>query len=490
MSFNRTMALVDALTDAQISYGNLRGLELNLRQLLAEKAEDLAPARLGDAANGRVGKEAHEPLVVTIISRNKCQTIAVILASLACGVVVNPLNPELTATELDVVLAHSAPLLVIKDAEIEIPADYAALPIQAFFDALVEADEGYDFRSITGSLLIYTSGTTGKPKGVLLAAEQLLINAESGLRELPYCTGDDSRQNVTASVLPPYHTFTLVSDVFPALLSGAYCVVFPNFEMRHMALLQEQLTAYPIRSYSAVPLIFNIISRLRIDFTRSQVAFAISGAAPLANEVRTAYESTTGHVLIPCYGMTEACCFIAISPRHAIRPGSCGKPILPLRIIDDHGNQTGPNVAGEIEITGRSVIKLGYFKDAGQFSDLFDKYGWFRTGDVAYLDEDGYLFIAGRKKNMVIRGGEKVHLEDIESCLAGMSCAAVSIVSPAVPDRIVLFKTPDAPDNDEIVRRIKLALGSKHLPDEIRMIEEIPLTPTGKIVRARLAALV
>jgi long-chain acyl-CoA synthetase len=284
-----------------------------------------------------------------------------------------------------------------------------------------------------------------------------------------------------------------VSDVFPVLCLGGNVVVGDCFTVKDAGSLERAFEENQVKSYSAVPIIVETLLALNVGFPAS-LRFGIIGAAPLSERTRIRYLEEKGHPLVPCYGLTESVCFAAASPVGGVKPGSAGKAAgIEICVLGGDYQPLPAEEYGEIALRGPSVITRGYFHEGGERLEVFLEDGWFLTGDMGYLDRDGYLFITGRQKNMVIRGGEKLYLEDLDRCLSehpGISDACC-IQTPGTTDseRAVAFLVPQGPErpaDEEIIAWAQESLGFLGRPDELVWVDLIPRSATGKPLRASL----
>lgn len=453
-------ALVDARSEETLTYAGLHAAVARVHALLEREG-----AGLGEA--------------VLLRGANSLDFAVALIGTILAGRIALPLSTDLRPEEIARVRDHAGARLALTEAP-DVPG-VRRLPLEAWREACAASPAAPP--SGAGALLIYTSGTTGNPKGVLLPHGALAANVRTAVAWLRY--GPEHR---TLAILPLFHTFSLVSDLLPMLLVGGTCVIAPNFDVQTLASLPATLARWGIRSFSAVPLIFELLRRMRVPLRGGSLAFCISGAAPLAEATRLGFRDVHGVPILPAYGMTEACCFCSISPPDAIVPGSAGVPVVELRVLDDQDLDVPAGVVGELVIRGPNVIRDGYYRDD---RPVYVRDGWLRTGDLGRLDASGNLFLTGRKKNMVIRGGEKVYLADIDEVLrrhAGVADAVTVGLLDPLPERIVSFVVPAQAgcDTTEVARWLRSQLGDRRSPDEVRTLEAIPYTRTGK---ARLAAL-
>jgi long-chain acyl-CoA synthetase len=450
------------------------GAVLDFGQLvsLAERLLDLA----GDTG-----------ATIALCTESRIAQAALVSAGLMAGCIVCPINPTATTEVRGRLLAHARATLVVGD-------DAAASGARTVRpDALLD---GLPTRSSTrlpsagrGGLLVHTSGSTGDPKGVLLREAHLGANVGFAIAHFGY-----DAAWVTGSVLPLFHTFSVISDLLPMLVCRGRVVVTPGFAVASLPASARALVEHEVRSFSGVPIVFDMMMAMRVPLP-SSMRFAIAGAAPLAEATRIRYERTYGHPILPCYGLTETTCFATASAPHALRPGAVGRAAgIEVGIVDERGAAVPAGATGEIAHRGASVIRDGYFEDGGRNSAAFTNSGWFLSGDMGHLDADGFLFITGRKKNMLIRGGEKIYLEDVDRCLTthpqvAESCT-VRVGEHRHEERAVAFVVPrdDALDKAGIVDHVTAALGMIARLDDVVVTAEIPRSATGKVLREVLVA--
>lgn len=466
-TFPDRRALADVETGAELTYGQLTALA---HHLLA----------LNGGAPGRV----------TLLSERRLEQAATIAAGLMAGFVVCPINPGSTPDAVGRLVRHAQTTLFVSDAPV--PA-VSGTPGQAearteTLLALGALDSGTALPPAkSGGLLVYTSGSTGVPKGVMLTERHIGANVSFAVRHFGY--GPDW---VAGSLLPLFHTFTVMSDLLPMLLCGGRVIITPGFTISRLKATARALADHEVRSYSGVPILFDTMMAMRFPLPAS-MRFAIAGAAPLGETTRTRYAETYGHPILPCYGLTETTCFATVSSPGAIRPSSVGRPAgIEIDIVDDDGRSLPANRTGEICFTGPSVLSGGYYADDGKHADTFRKPGWFRTGDVGRVDADGFVFITGRIKNMLIRGGEKVYLEDVDRCLeehpsVGEACV-VRVGARRHEDEAVAFVVArgghgSTIDKAALGEYVVAALGPFSRLDAIVVVAELPRSPSGKLQR-------
>ncbi|MEL6862985.1 MAG: class I adenylate-forming enzyme family protein [Bacteroidota bacterium] len=433
--------------------------------------------------------------VINISCQGRLNQAVYLLCGLQLPYIISPLNPSYKKGELGRIIDHSQTALVITDQP-TLFEDFPVKRLVADVEGLCSVGESTGVPTTfqcPGQLLIYTSGTTGQPKGILLTGQNIMKNTDEAIGAFGY-----TDQSVSASILPMFHTFTLISDLIPLIRQGGTCVICPTFTAQSSFRIQQAILDHGVQSFSAVPIIFQVMSSLFKPVAESPLAFVISGAAPLSELVRLTYGQKFKHPIIPCYGLGEATCFATISPMDGIKPKAVGKPAgIDIQVVDseDMERELAAGQVGEIVVKGDSVIAAGYFKDRIE-RICYTESGSFITGDLGYFDEEGYLYIAGRKKNMIIRGGEKVYLEDVDRCLEEIEMVkegvSIALVETGQQDQAISFivlKPGEIEDPQVIIDFIRSRLSIQHTPDQILFIDEIPRTKTGKPIINELRAL-
>lgn len=421
---------------------------------------------------------------VTLIAANSIDLVVMLYGVMTFGAIAKPLNPQITAAELEKIMAHSGSTIVFADRQIDMrqfQGDY--LDISGWRQNQgVEHLRSSIEQTHTPALLIYTSGTTSQPKGVVLSHGNIVHNVMTAKR---FFALDD--RHTTLCILPLFHTFGFISDLSTMAFCGGTTVILDTFDVTKLSAVQAAVHDYPVKSFSAVPLMFELFLRFGCDLAGGHMKFCVSGAAPLRENTAAEFLETYKFPIIPAYGLTETTCFATISPMNGIRPRSAGIPAaVTTRITRDDGSEAAIGEIGEILMAGESVMQQGYFKsDTDPFFE--DKIRWFKTGDLGFRDKDGYIYITGRKKNMVIRGGEKIYLEDLNSCLAQMG----SLVDNASirfeedgEDRIATFVVPHdgaTVTEFEVRNFVESHLGRLRTPDLVLFRAAIPRTATNKV---------
>lgn len=413
-----------------------------------------------------------------------------------------PLNPAYREGELDFYIADLAPKALVVDPASEGPArevarrrGIAVLELERVgrsagsFRLASERAPAEPAGPADVALVLHTSGTTSRPKLVPLTHANLCASAANVAAVLRL--GESDR---CLNVMPLFHIHGLVAAVLASLRGGGSVVCTPGF---HAPSFLSWLERHAPTWYTAVPTIHQAVAaRAGSEVARrGRLRFARSSSAALPRQVAGELESALGVPVIESYGMTEAAHQIASNPLPPgeRRPGSVGRAAGPqIAILDEAGNPLPPGTIGEVAIRGSNVFS-GYVvsQDSNERSSSD---GWFRTGDEGLLDEDGYLFLRGRLKEIINRGGEKVTPGEVEDALLAHP-AVGQAVAFAVPDTrvgeevgaAVVPRGGAAPGEEELQRFVAERLSDFKVPRWIAVVEEIPASPTGKLQRLGLA---
>jgi long-chain acyl-CoA synthetase len=412
------------------------------------------------------------------------------------GVAVVPMNPLLKAREIEYFLRDSDARLVVAPASaqgaaaaaaaagIEVVAVDPVLPA-----ALMAARPTADLVARTDddrAAILYTSGTSGPPKGAELTHGNLSSNVRTTVQTLLELTPDD----VILGCLPLFHAFGLTCGLNAAVLSGAGLTLLPRFDgAAALSLLERDR----VKLFNGVPTMFSRMQRApnssSVDVAALQ--FGVSGGAAMPADLMRSFEQKFGCVVLEGYGLTETSPVIAFNhPPTNRKVGSIGTPVadVEVRLVDDRGKDVRDGEVGEIAVRGPNVMK-GYWRRPEETAKAIPD-GWFRTGDLARQDVDGYLFIVDRKKDMIIRGGENVYPREIEEALYEHPAVA-EVMCIGIPDAdlgeevgaAVVLKPGADTDPDELREWAKARLAAYKYPRLVWLVESLPHGPTGKVVR-------
>jgi long-chain acyl-CoA synthetase len=339
--------------------------------------------------------------------------------------------------------------------------------------------------------ILYTSGTTGFPKGVLQTHFNIRRNAEM-MKD--FLNVKDYFRFML--ILPLFHVNAQIVTVMAPLTIGASCILTPGFSAQtHW----ETVAKYKASTFSSVPTILSILLRMpHENLDLSSLEFVICGAAPLPVEVMREFEATFNCMIVEGYGLTEGTCGSSVNPlptetEDRRKIGSIGIP-LPgndMKIVDDDGNDVPPNTRGEIVIKGDNIMKE-YFKNPEANAETL-KNGWLYTGDIGYMDKDGFFYITDRKKDMIIRGGENIYPREIEEVLYShpdVSLATVIGVRDDIygelPKAFIVLKEGKSITEEEMIDYCKTKLADFKVPKYVEFRQTLEKTPTGKIMKQPL----
>jgi len=467
------------MDDLVLSYSELREAAGRVTSLLSS---------LGVAPGDRVG----------IMLPNVPAFPMAFYGTLAAGAVVVPMNPLLKSREVSFYLGNSgAKVLFAWYAA----AGEAAKGAAAAGAKLVTVDEP-DMNSLLASLfalhtwadraddddavILYTSGTTGQPKGAELTHANLTRNAQITAETLLNATPGD----VVMGCLPLFHVFGLTCGLNATVVGGATLTLLPRFDATQALhiIARDQVTIF-----EGVPTMYAgmLHSPAAADADTSSLRLCISGGAAMPVEILHAFEKTFGCIILEGYGLSETSPVASFNHPDAERkPGSIGTPVagVEMRAVDTNGADVPPGEVGEIAIRGHNVMK-GYWDKPEATAEAIPD-GWFRTGDLARVDGDGYFFIVDRKKEMIIRGGYNVYPREIEEVLyehpAVAEAAVVGIPHDSLGEEVgaaVALKPGATATPEELQAYVKERVAAYKYPRHVWLEDELPKGPTGKILR-------
>ena len=447
---------------------------------------------------------------VAYLDRSSPEVIELLFAASKAGAVLVPLNWRLAPPELAAVLADArAPLLVAGQGYAEIAQDVLERLSPA--PELVVAGEDYERwlaaheprdpggRGASGDVIVqmYTSGTTGVPKGVLTTHGNLAVTAQTSLR-----WAFDER-SVSLTPLPMFHIGG-IGWAYCGLWHGAATVLVPDFEPeRVLDILERRHVTNAVLVPTMLQLLTAVPGAAERDF--SALRSIAYGAAPITTPVLKASLRTFRCALFGLYGLTESTGgVVALEPEdhdpggpreHLLRSAGRPYPWVELRIADPvNGRPLGSRVVGEVWLRGPNVTP-GYFNRPSETAAALTPDGWLRTGDGGYVDEDGYLFLTDRIKDMIVSGGENVYPVEVEEALAQHpDVADVAVIG--VPDahwgeavKALIVTRPGAqPAPEDLIAFARARLAGYKLPRSLDFVGELPRTPSGKVLKRELRA--
>jgi long-chain acyl-CoA synthetase len=342
------------------------------------------------------------------------------------------------------------------------------------------------------ALFLYTGGTTGVSKGAVLRHSNLVANM---FQVKSWCTDYEDGKEVALGVLPFFHSYGLTTVLNLGLLNGAKLVLLPRFELATVlkTIDKQKPTLFP-----GVPTIYVAINNAPNleKFDIKSIRICISGAAPLPVEVQQQFEKNTGGRLVEGYGLSETSPVTHANPVYGKRkPGSIGLPMpdTEFKIVDVESgeNELPIGEVGELCLKGPQVME-GYLNMPEETAHSI-RNGWFYTGDIAKMDEEGYTYIVDRKKDMVIAGGFNIYPRDIEEVLYThpkiMEAAVAGIHDQYRGETIKAYcvlKEGETMTEDEVIEYCKTNLAAYKVPKLVEFREELPKTMIGKVLRRML----
>lgn len=357
-----------------------------------------------------------------------------------------------------------------------------------FYDVMDQSNSTLpdDIKPEDTAVILYTSGTTGNPKGVLLTHKNLYSNADNSAKH------NETERGTTLGVLPLAHVYGLtVSNV--SFLTGGSIVVFSSFDVKEVLSAIEK---YKVKSFSAVPaMIYALVSYPQADqYDTSSLESVGSGSAPLPVALLHAFQKKFGAQVYEGYGLSEAAPVVTAHRKgKEIKPGSVGIPIpgVQVRIVNDQGEEVPRGEVGELIVSGDNITP-GYFQNREE-SERVLRDGWLYTGDVARQDDDGYVYIVDRKKDLIIRGGFNLYPRDVEEILNAhdkvAEAAVIGIPDERMGEEMVacVVKKQDADvTEEELITYCQDHLSKRKTPRHIVFLESLPRNGVGKILKTHL----
>jgi long-chain acyl-CoA synthetase len=340
------------------------------------------------------------------------------------------------------------------------------------------------------AVILYTSGTTGKPKGAELTHANLYKNSKGVSEKL----GEMSDEDVLLGALPLFHSFGQTCCMNSAVSVGATVTMLPRFDPDKAL---EIINRDRVTLFQGVPTMYNAMlhSDAADDADCSSLRICMSGGSAMPAELMRAFEEKFDCMILEGYGLSETSPVASFNhPDRERKPGSIGTPIegVEMQVWDDDGNEVPQGEIGEIVVRGHNIMK-GYWNRPDANKEAIDEDGWFRTGDMAKMDEDGYFFIVDRKKELIIRGGYNVYPREIEEVLyehpAIQEAAVIGVEDESLGEEVgaaVVLKQGESLDADELKSYVKEQVAAYKYPRKVWFVDELPKGPTGKILKREI----
>jgi malonyl-CoA/methylmalonyl-CoA synthetase len=407
---------------------------------------------------------------IVVQTTKSVDALLLYVAAIRAGIIYVPLNPGYTRAELDYFIADAEPGQFVDDAEL---ARLATAPGAGFEEPDLAADDL--------AAILYTSGTTGRSKGTMLSQANLATNAATLIREWRFTQADR-----LVHALPIFHVHGLFIATHCVLGSGATMLWQPGFDADAI------LDALPGASVlMGVPTFYTrLLARDALTTERcANMRLFVSGSAPLSAETHREWQARTGHRILERYGMTETGMLSSNPFEGDRRPGSVGPPLPDVSMRIAGADAEG---VGGIEVQGPNVTR-GYWRNAEKTAEAFTADGWFQTGDLGRFDEDGYLWIVGRAKDLIISGGFNVYPAEVEAAIEVLEGVAdVAVIGAPHPDfgeGVVAVVAPRAGAviaPEAVNEALRETLASYKRPKLVLVRDALPRNAMGKVEKAAL----
>ena len=443
---------------------------------------------------------------VAVLHPNSAQTLLAFFGIIKAGGVVVPINPLYTPREATYLLSDSESTLLIthedfaplvdqvrgstpclKRVVLRRRTETVESAIAALAGGRLAPAKERSLNPGDPAIMFYTSGTTGNPKGVVLTHGNFCFGGPNiaqsyGLRE----------NDVSIVALPMNHVFSIASPFFGSLSSGGAVAVVERFKPQTVF---EAIEKYRVTWFPGVPTMFILLLNSLHENSHdiSSLRMGLSGGASLPIEVLRKWEEAFHADVIEVYGLTESTGLVTANPVYGVRkPGSVGITVsgVTAKVVNRDGNEAQPNEVGGLVFRGPNATK-GYFKLPDETREKI-RDGWVHTGDHAYRDDEGYFFIVGREKELIISGGYNIYPKEIEEVVhshgAVSEAAVIGVADPLkgeVPKAFIVLKQGAKATEEELVEHCKENLAPYKLP-KIAFVGELPKNATGKIMKKEL----
>lgn len=459
---------------------------------LTDDQAELTNAAFADAVRRAAAAFAAQGIssgdVVAVMLPNTASLVVSLFAAWRLGAAVTPINPSLVEAEISYQIADAGAALLVADRPVDIGVTVLT---PAELTAQAPAEIALETRADALALLVYTSGTTGRPKGVMLDHANLNAMCAMVIEAFELTAADHS-----LLVLPLFHVNGIVVGALSPLLAGGRTTIAGRFVA---GTFFERLERSGASYFSAVPTIYTMLADLPPEVApdTSAVRFAVCGAAPASVELLRKFENRYRITIVEGYGLSEGTCASVVNPlRGPRKPGTVGLPLpgQTIRIVDPAGNPVPDGEVGEVLIHGPNVMRGYLNRPAETARTVVD--GWLHTGDLGRFDEDGYLVLVDRAKDMIIRGGENIYPKEIENVVYQLpevaEAAVVGRVSETYGEEPVLFLALNSGATltaEQVLAHARRNLSKYKLPVGITFLDDLPKNAVGKLDKPSLRAL-
>ncbi len=478
------------------------------RPAVSEGLSEMTYAQLNDKANriatalSRMGVKPGDH--VGLCAPNSGDWLAFYFGVLKAGAVAVTFSSVMKKDEAELLVGHGRPkVLFTFDDKLDdlrglrgpggvetIISPRGDLPFQQLLGEGSGSFKALDRERSDTAVIAYTGGTTGMPKGVMLSHE----NINAAIHTVVF-NERSTPEDRALCFLPFNHVFGQMHIMNATILSAGCLEVMPIFDMEKVL---ELMAAGRVTKLYAVPTIYvRLLSLDRVKEKLGAVRYCFSAAASMALEVVRQWKERTGLAIYEGYGMTEAAPTVTYNHyfRHVVGSVGTEVPGVEIQIRDQEGLRLKPGQEGEICVRGPNIMK-GYLDNPEATREAFWEGGWFRSGDVGLFDDNGYLYIVDRLKDMIITGGENVYPREVEEVLFAreevLECTVIGLPDREWGERVVAFIIPrpgKAFDKNALHAYLKSRLSPFKVPKEYRLVSDLPKNPAGKIMKRELKKL-
>ncbi len=475
------------------------------RPAVSEDETETSYAQLNEQANQvataliKIGIKPSDHIV--LYAPNSVDWIAFYYGVLKAGAVAVTLSSVLKRDEASFFINHSQPRIIYTfDEKLDDMADFRKT---GWLNKIISPHGDMSFEQLSNmgsnsfraidrdrsdtAAILYTGGTTGDPKGVMLSHE----NINTAIQNVVFHERSNERDRGLL-FLPLNHVFGQMHIMNATILSSGCLEMIPSFDMDRVLYLMANGR---VTKLFAVPTLYvRLLGVERLKEKLGAVRYCFSAAASMAAEVVRQWKEETGLSIYESYGMTESASMVTYNHYHRHVIGSVGPAVIgaEVQIRDENGKQMGVGERGEICIRARNIMK-GYLNNPEANKNAFWNGEWFRSGDVGLLDDNGYLYIVDRLKDMIITGGENVYSREVEEILYArpeiQECAVIGLPDREWGERVAAFMTlkpRKSLDKDELRAYLKSRLATYKVPKDYMMVDDFPRSPAGKILKREL----
>jgi long-chain acyl-CoA synthetase len=437
---------------------------------------------------------------IGLCAPNSIDWIVFYFGVLKAGAVAVTLSGLLTGEELTRLVRHAAPRWMFTTASklealspLKGPGGIEKmispggdLDLSSLMALGIESFRALELERTDPAAVLYTGGTTGIPKGVLLSQEAMAFSSHT----VAYCERS-TEDDLALCFMPFNHVFGQIHIMNATLYSCGCLELLPAFDLERIMTL---MASGRVTKFFAVPTVYiRLLSLSDLERKLGRLRYCFSAAASMPREIVHQWKERTGITIAESYGMTEG---MPVTYNHYYRHvvGSVGTPVqgVEVEIRDPLGSRVEPGEEGEVCLRGPNVM-IGYLNNPEETATAFWEGGWFRSGDIGRFDEDDYLFLVDRLKDLIITGGENVYPREVEEILYTSpqveECAIIGVPDQEWGERVTAFIVPKPGETitpEDLKSFLKTRLSSFKVPKEYIALSELPKSPTGKILKREL----